>query len=116
MTSTRFGTITRIGSASLDGVDATNVHEKLLERTADRRNHVYTLHAELEGMRLAAVFERLLSGWREQGYELVALRDLVASTDPGKLPLHSVVDAPLPGRSGTLATQGPFFLAENSAP
>jgi peptidoglycan/xylan/chitin deacetylase (PgdA/CDA1 family) len=100
----------------LDGVDATNVHEKLLQTTLDRRDHVYTLHAELEGMRLAAAFERLLSGWREQGYELVALRDLVASTDPGKLPLHTVVDAPLPGRSGTLATQGPAFLAEDSAP
>ena len=67
------------------------------------------------GIKPQQPFERLLSGWREQGYELVALRDLVASTDPGKLPLHSVVDAALPGRSGTLATQGPAFLAEDSS-
>ena len=26
------------------------------------------------------------------------------------LPLHSVVEGPIPGRSGTLATQGPEFL------
>ena len=99
----------------LDGADASNVHERLLARTAERRDHVYTLHAELEGMRLAPVFERLLAGWREQGYELVALRDLVAACEPGKLPLHSVVDAPVPGRSGTLATQGPAFLTDDSS-
>jgi undecaprenyl phosphate-alpha-L-ara4FN deformylase len=103
----------------LDGVTAGNVHEKLLTLTpalsqGRGSDHVYTLHAELEGMRLAPAFERLLKGWREQGYELVAMRDLVAATDPGKLPLHSVVDAPIPGRSGTLATQGHAFLADDS--
>src|SRR5436853_2259224 len=83
----------------LDGVTAANVHEALLARTAgdgsrldeegalSPKDHVYTLHAELEGMRLAPAFERLPKGWREQGYELVALRDLVAGDDPGNLPL-----------------------------
>ena len=99
----------------LDGANAGNVHERLLERTADRRDHVYTLHAELEGMRLAPVFERLLAGWREQGYELVALRELVSASDPAKLPLHSVIEAPVPGRSGTLAAQGPAFLTGDSS-
>jgi hypothetical protein len=101
----------------LDGVTEANVAEKLLERTAsDRREHVYTLHAELEGMKLSPVFERLLAGWKEQGYELVAMRDQLAGLKPGALPLHTVIDAPLPGRSGTLACQGPAFLAEESSP
>ena len=101
----------------LDGVTEGNVAEALLRRTAaDRRNHVFTLHAELEGMKLAPMFEKLLDGWREQGYELGAMRDLVAATEPASIPLHSVVDASLPGRSGTLASQGPAFLAKKSSP
>src|SRR6185437_15974314 len=96
----------------LDGVTGANVADRLLERTAaGAADHVYTLHAELEGMKLAPAFEKLLGGWRAQGYELVAMRDLVAATRAESLPLHSVVDAPLPGRAGALAAQGPAFLA-----
>jgi peptidoglycan/xylan/chitin deacetylase (PgdA/CDA1 family) len=101
----------------LGGVTEANVAERLLERTAsDRREHVYTLHAELEGMKLAPVFEQLLEGWKAQGYELVAMREQLAGLKPAELPLHTVVDAPVPGRSGTLACQGPAFLAEESSP
>ena len=94
----------------LDGLTEANVADALLERTRDRREHVYTLHAELEGMKLGTVFERLLTGWKEQGYELVAMRDLVLGREPLALPLHEVVAAPVPGRSGTLASQGRAFL------
>ena len=101
----------------LDGVTEANVADRLLERTADRTaDQVYTLHAELEGMKLSSAFERLLEGWRAQGYELVAMRDLVAATRPESLPLHNVVEAPLPGRSGTLATQGAPFLVTSEVP
>src|SRR5476649_858264 len=77
----------------LDGVTEGNVAEALLARTADRRDHVFTLHAELEGMTLAKVFERLVAGWKAQGYEVTAMRDLVGAIDVAKLPLHSVVDS-----------------------
>ena len=101
----------------LEGVTEANVAERLLERTAaDPRDHVFTLHAELEGAKLAAAFERLIEGWKAQGYELCALRALADTLHPAKLPLHAVVEAPVPGRSGTLATQGPAFLAEESSP
>jgi undecaprenyl phosphate-alpha-L-ara4FN deformylase len=99
----------------LDGITEANVAEALLARTIDRRDHVYTLHAELEGMKLAGVFEKLVEGWKKQGYSLVALREMVGAVEPAKLPLHSVVDRPVPGRSGTLASQGPAFLATESA-
>jgi peptidoglycan/xylan/chitin deacetylase (PgdA/CDA1 family) len=101
----------------LDGITEANVAQSLLERTRiGDRSHVYTLHAELEGMKLTRIFEGLLAGWKAQGYELVAMRDLVAETPTTTLPLHSVVEAPLPGRSGTLASQGPVFLANDSGP
>ena len=104
----------------LDGVTAGNVAQRLLEMTRPHpdprregrgRDHVFTLHAELEGMKLAPAFERLLEGWKSKGYRLVSMRDLVADHPPDSLPLHNVLDALVPGRSGYLATQGPAFLA-----
>src|SRR5204862_6208190 len=94
----------------LDGTTQANVAEKLLSITREGQDHVYTLHAELEGMKLAPVFERLLEGWKQQGYELVAMRELVLGREPYLLPPHEVVMAPVPGRSGTLSTQGRRFL------
>jgi undecaprenyl phosphate-alpha-L-ara4FN deformylase len=100
----------------LNGITPDNVTQALLARTVNRRDHVFTLHAELEGMKLAGVFEKLIEGWKAQGYEISAMRELVAAYDPAKLPLHSVVDGALPGRSGTLAAQGPGFLVGESSP
>jgi peptidoglycan/xylan/chitin deacetylase (PgdA/CDA1 family) len=98
----------------LDGVTGENVAEALLARTADRREHVYTLHAELEGMKLSGAFEKLIAGWKDQGYALVAMRDLVLGREPFTLPLHEVVAGAVPGRSGTLAVQGRPFLEERA--
>jgi len=100
----------------LDGISQENVADALLARTGEGRDHVYTLHAELEGMKLAPVFEKLLDGWKSQGYELVAMRDYFGTLDPRGLPLHLAQPGRLPGRSGTLAIQGPVFLAGESAP
>src|SRR5688572_6071942 len=106
----------------LEGVTEANVAERVLEKTRPspqpspkgEGDHVFTLHAELEGMKLLPAFERLLEGWKAQGYNLVPLRTLVAEHPHSALPLHTVLNAPLPGRAGTLATQGPAFLAESS--
>ncbi|MCL4800394.1 MAG: 4-deoxy-4-formamido-L-arabinose-phosphoundecaprenol deformylase [Burkholderiales bacterium] len=97
----------------LDGATAANVAERVLALTAapPAHPHVYTLHAELEGLKLAPVFEQLLAGWRAQGYELVALGDICQALDPRRLPRCNVALAPVPGRAGTLAVQGKPFLA-----
>jgi undecaprenyl phosphate-alpha-L-ara4FN deformylase len=93
----------------LDGVTAENAHAALLERTrsASRSSHVFTLHAELEGMKMLPVLEWLLSGWRAQGHELVSLAALCASLDTAALPVCAVRAGTVPGRSGTLACQQP---------
>ncbi|HTW75014.1 MAG TPA: polysaccharide deacetylase family protein [Steroidobacteraceae bacterium] len=97
------------------GLHPANVHERLLALTDPRAqpaatrgsaSHVFTLHAELEGMKLRAVLERLLAGWRAQGYELVALRTLLAELSIEALPAARVQAGTVPGRSGTLAVQG----------
>ena len=92
----------------LDGVTADTVDAPLLALTAacPGRNQVFTLHAELEGMKLATVFERLLTGWQAQGFELVGTRRLFESLAGDPLPLHEVMMGEIPGRSGLLALQG----------
>lgn len=100
----------------LDGVTEANVAAAILERTREPRDHVFTLHAELEGMKLSGAFEMLLEGWKAQGYQLVALREIFATLDRRGLPMHSVVTAGVAGRSGTLAVQGPAFLPAASTP
>jgi len=97
----------------VDGITADNVADHVLDRSATplASGHVYTLHAELEGMKLAPVFDKLLSGWRAQGYALGTLRDLADSLDVARLPRHIVFDGQVPGRAGSLAVQGKEFLA-----
>lgn len=91
----------------IDGLTAENVHQHLLQITAPMdAHHVYTLHAELEGMRLMPVFERLLRGWQKQGYELVSVRNLFKSLDLAQLPKFSATRGSIAGRSGELALQG----------
>ena len=96
-----------------DGIDADNVADHVLELSDDppASGHVYTLHAELEGGKLAGVFETLLTGWKARGYELVSLRDYFDSLPKKDLPRHDVGATEIDGRSGTLATQGEEFLA-----
>jgi peptidoglycan/xylan/chitin deacetylase (PgdA/CDA1 family) len=92
----------------LDGTTPDDVERRLLALTGPEtaHGHVFTLHAELEGMKLAPAFERLLDGWRAQGYALVSTRTLFESLDPARLPLHEIAVGEIAGRSGTLALQG----------
>ena len=96
----------------LDGVSGANVHERLLQQTASAHAQaphglqVFTLHAELEGMKLLGSFERLLEGWRAQGYALVSLAQAFASLQVERLPAARIEAGAVPGRSGTLALQG----------
>ena len=96
-----------------DGMDADGAAEQLVQLTREppATGHVYTLHAELEGMRLLPVFERLVSHWRMQGYALCSLRDAFAGIGATTLPRHAIVTSSVPGRSGTLACQGPSVAA-----
>jgi peptidoglycan/xylan/chitin deacetylase (PgdA/CDA1 family) len=97
----------------VDGITRATVADRLLELTRDEpaTGHVYTLHAELEGIKLKPVFERLLQGWREQGYRLVSLGDYLDRLPDKNLPRHEVSFGEVEGRSGTLALQGADFLA-----
>ncbi len=98
----------------LPGVTEQNVHEHLLKLTANTENglkdHVYTLHAELEGRKLLPTFEKLLTGWKEQGYKLSSTREYFSILNVQSLPLHEVRLGGIEGRSGELLVQGKRFL------
>lgn len=92
----------------VDGITPDNVHEHILKLTStpSTHGHVYTLHAELEGMKWMPAFDRLLSGWRAQGYELVSTEKMFDALDVATLPAHAVEMGSISGRSGVLALQG----------
>jgi len=95
-----------------DGWHAGNVERALLELIErDVAIHVYTLHAELEGRKLLPTFERLLAGWRAQGHAFASLGQLAALMNPAALPRCRAGVGEVPGRSGTLAVQGPQLAA-----
>jgi hypothetical protein len=80
----------------------------------DRLN-VFTLHAEIEGMGRPDLFRAFLEGCRARGVEFVRLdeaaRALLAA--PEGIPVCDQLAAPVDGRSGLVATQGPMV---SSAP
>jgi undecaprenyl phosphate-alpha-L-ara4FN deformylase len=92
----------------IDGTTASSAAAQLLQMTSEpaAAGHVFTLHAELEGMRLLEVLIQLIEGWIAQGYELVCMRQLFETIDAPSLPRHEVKAATISGRSGTLMTQG----------
>ena len=96
-----------------NGLTKKNVAEHILGLTRERpgAGHVYTLHAELEGGKLAPVFEAMLSGWKSQGYELVSLRTLAETLDLKNLPRNEIAIGAVSGRSGSLAMQGKEYLS-----
>ena len=111
-----------------DGIDAGNVAAAVARATAGRSgegdgdqgdgdrgdgqgddgdsgDHVFTLHAELEGGLFAPAFDHLLAAWRSQGHELVTLGCLHAAVDTKALPVRPVAWGSVAGRSGELIVQ-----------
>ena len=105
----------------LGNITEANVAEHLLKFTETSPDygglnaHVFTLHAELEGMRLKPAFEQLLIGWKAQGYELVPTRTIFAALPRNiqsqlVLPYFAAEQGEITGRSGTLLLQGKPYL------
>jgi peptidoglycan/xylan/chitin deacetylase (PgdA/CDA1 family) len=90
-----------------DGIDSSNCWETVLEKSREQlpSGHVYTLHAELEGMKLMPVMEKLLEQWTASGFEFLTLHKLHASLDQTLLPKQEIAWSEVEGRSGLLAVQ-----------
>jgi peptidoglycan/xylan/chitin deacetylase (PgdA/CDA1 family) len=117
-----------------DGVTESNIAERMFERSltaaqeaaaepgaehtgsehtgagapgAGGEVQVFTLHAELEGMRLLAAFDDLLRRWRDAGARLGGMGELHAEVQHRPLPHQPVQMGTVAGRSGRLAVQSP---------
>lgn len=73
--------------------------------------HVFTLHADLEGMKRLPQLEILLAGWKQQGYELVSLSQLAHGLDISQIPFHNVSMNEYPGYNAPILVQGEVFAA-----
>ncbi|HEV7814568.1 MAG TPA: xylanase [Janthinobacterium sp.] len=106
---TTLPTLDELLGREIDGklVTLHNIAAFLLQLTAGAvRDHVYTLHAELEGQKLAPIFEHLLTGWKAQGYRLASMADYFDKIKDTALPVCPITWGELPGRSGQLMVQG----------
>jgi undecaprenyl phosphate-alpha-L-ara4FN deformylase len=102
---TTLPTLDELLGREIDGLtlDTSNIAAHLLKLTAGAtRDHVYTLHAELEGQKLAPIFEQLLAGWKQQGYQLASMADYYEKIKDDRLPEYPVSWGEVPGRSGQL--------------
>jgi peptidoglycan/xylan/chitin deacetylase (PgdA/CDA1 family) len=107
---TTLPTLDELLGCDIDGVTISpaNIADFLLKLTAGAtRDHVYTLHAELEGQKLAPIFEQLLAGWQAQGYQLASMADYYQQIRALPMPVCPITWGELPGRSGSLIIQGP---------
>jgi peptidoglycan/xylan/chitin deacetylase (PgdA/CDA1 family) len=101
---TTLPTLDELLGREVDGLVITesNIADNILKLTSAPRDHVFTLHAELEGQKLAPILNQLITGWQEQGYRCVSMADYYVSIQSDDLPVHQLNWAEIPGRSGEL--------------
>jgi undecaprenyl phosphate-alpha-L-ara4FN deformylase len=90
------------------GLDEANVHQEIIRQSEAPlpAGHVFTLHAELEGMKLLPILDALLTHWRGDGRRFLTLQALHESLDPEHVPVKAIQWGEVPGRSGELAVEG----------
>lgn len=99
--------VMRLGNGSAEAAA-----DAILERSADTAGggHVYTLRVEMEGMRHARVFERMLETWCERGNRLLCLSDYFDELPHKNLRRHEVGIDLLPGGGQAAVQQAEFLL------
>jgi len=90
-----------------DGADADDAVRAIFARSRldDPHDHVFTLHAELEGGAYLPQFEGLLRAWREAGFQFRTLGEAAGMLDRHSLLPGRIESGTIDGRTGTLAIQ-----------
>ena len=96
-----------------DGVEESTIADAVFRRSEQHavsgadRLQVFTLHAELEGMRLLSSFESLLAKWQAAGATITRMATIHKQAIQSPMPDQTVILGEVPGRSGLLAIQPP---------
>lgn len=95
-----------------DACSRDNVDDRLLQLAcADSpAGHVLTLRAEIEGMKLLPVFERLLERLAAQGKTFFSLGEYIAAAGANELPRHCVIRGATTQGGQIVEMQGDEFL------
>jgi undecaprenyl phosphate-alpha-L-ara4FN deformylase len=94
--------------SSHDDVDARLLQLACADSPA---GHVLTLRAEIEGMKLLPVFERLLERLATRGKIFLSLGDYIAAAGTNELPRHCVIRGATTAGGRMVELQGEEFLA-----
>ena len=91
-----------------DGVTVEKLHEYVFAESqyVVPHGHCFAASAEIEGMAMLNVMERLLTMWRGVWGRTGPMRDLLSDIDRRHLPTHQVGWTEVSGRTGYLAMQG----------
>lgn len=75
----------------------------------DNAPNVFTIHAEIEGMRYLSWFKSFLQEAQQRSVQFVSLEDIAKKTltNPSSVPICELIQGEVDGRSGTMAVQGP---------
>jgi undecaprenyl phosphate-alpha-L-ara4FN deformylase len=84
------------------GVSDDDYNDRLIAAVAPAALNVLTVHAEVEGIARAELFERFLRRCRERAIELVPLRALLPRE---QAPVDTIAQAPIAGRDGDVCWQ-----------
>jgi len=87
-----------------NGITAENYNEYMLSLIKPDRLNVLTIHAEVEGIVCASMFDDFLTMAKSRNICFVPMCELLPE-DLSTLPIDSVTTAPLPGREGWVCWQ-----------
>ena len=86
-----------------EGVTHDNYNEWLLDQAEDSDLNVLTIHAEVEGIACADLFDEFLAAGHARGFTFVPLGELLRAAAP--ISQDRIVTSRVAGRAGTLAIQ-----------
>jgi peptidoglycan/xylan/chitin deacetylase (PgdA/CDA1 family) len=91
-----------------EGATVENLHQYVFAESqyVMPQGHCFAASAEIEGLAMLPVLERLLGMWRGAWGRVGPVEDLLLDLDPQRLPVHQVGWAQVPGRLGYVAMQG----------
>ena len=87
-----------------EGIDQTNYNAAILDLIRPDVLNVYTLHAEVEGIICADMFEQLIIAAQQKSIKFVPLIALLDKKD-AQWPIDSIVNLPMKGRDGWISQQ-----------